>query len=662
MERPIDRLLVANRGEIARRIFRSCAERGIETVAVYSDADAEAPFAREADLAVPLGGSLPGESYLRVDALIAAARRVEADAIHPGYGFLAESAEFARAVAEAGLLFVGPAPRTIATMGSKIAAREMMEAAGVPVLPGRTPAAGDDLAACGEEVGYPLLVKASAGGGGKGMRIVRDRADLEASVAAARREAASAFGDDAIFLERYVDGPRHVEIQIFGDRTGELVAMFERDCSVQRRHQKVIEESPSPALDADVRARMSEAAVIAGKALSYVGAGTVEFLLAPGGEFFFLEVNSRLQVEHPVTELVTGLDLVGLQLEVAEGHPLPAAAREPRLSGHAIEARLYAEDPEHEYLPVTGTVERIRFPAGVRVDTGVEDGSEITPFYDPMIAKVIARGATREDARRRLATALRRAEVQGLTTNRDFLVRVLDHPEFRAGTADTHFLLRHGGAELGAPLLGAAEERLCAAAAALAGQRLRTEAGGPWASFPSGWRNVVTEPQRVTYRGRHGEWLVEYAFDRGGAPARLSVDGENLEAPRLHPSEPGQVDLGAAGRRLRFTVRSGTTEGRVYVNTTLGQAELDEVPRFGQTGGAPADAGSLQAPMPGTVIRTAVEAGAEVRAGDPIMVLEAMKMEYEITAPGDGTVAELLVAIGDHVESGAVLAVLDAAD
>ncbi|HYI38407.1 MAG TPA: biotin carboxylase N-terminal domain-containing protein, partial [Thermoleophilaceae bacterium] len=386
--------MVANRGEIARRIFRTCRRLGIGTVAVYSEADAEALFVREADRAVAIGGPAPADSYLRGDAVVQAALDAGADALHPGYGFLAENAAFARSVSDAGLTWIGPAPEAIEAMGSKTEARDRMESAGVPVLPGRRLEGeeGDALAAIADDIGYPLLVKASAGGGGKGMRLVESAGELQGGVEGARREAAGAFGDDTVFLERFAPRSRHVEIQIMGDMEGAVAALGERDCSVQRRHQKVIEESPSPAVDEALRTKMSEAAVAAGQTLGYVGAGTVEFLLTEEGEFFFLEVNTRLQVEHPVTELVTGLDLVELQIAVAEGRPLPAEAIRPELRGHAVEARLYAEDAAHDFLPVTGTLSRFRVPEGVRVDTGVEDGAEISPFYDPMVAKVVAHG------------------------------------------------------------------------------------------------------------------------------------------------------------------------------------------------------------------------------------------------------------------------------
>ncbi|MCB0996381.1 MAG: ATP-grasp domain-containing protein, partial [Acidimicrobiales bacterium] len=449
----ISRLLVANRGEIARRVMRTCRTMGIETVAVYSDPDAGSPFVAEADLAVPLGGAAPAESYLRADAIVEAARLAGADAVHPGYGFLSEDAGFARAVLDAGLTWIGPPPEAIASMGSKLAAREVMQAAGVPVLPGAdlTGIDADDqpaLLAAADRVGWPVLVKASAGGGGRGMRIVTEPDDLAAAVASARREAGSAFGDATVFLEHYVERPRHIEVQVFADTHGTVVHLFERECSIQRRHQKIIEEAPSPAITPALRDAMGDAAVRAAAAIGYVGAGTVEFILSPDGSFHFLEMNTRLQVEHAVTEAITGLDLVALQIEVAQGAPLPDEVRSAGVNGHAIEVRLYAEDPTADYLPTPGTLDRFEVPDApgldwLRLDSGVRDGDVISAHYDPMIAKLIVHADTRDDAIRRLAWALRRTLIHGVVTNRELLLGVCDHPEFQAGDIDTAFLERH---------------------------------------------------------------------------------------------------------------------------------------------------------------------------------------------------------------------------
>ncbi len=628
------RLLVANRGEIARRVFSTCRRLGIGTVAVYSDPDADGLFVREADAAVAIGGPL---AYLDGAVIIAAARRTGADAIHPGYGFLAENAGFARAVHDAGLVWIGPSPEAIEAMGSKTEARARMEAAGVPVLPGATDVADAD------RVGFPLLVKASAGGGGRGMRLVERAEDLAAALASARREAGAAFGDDTVFLERYAPRSRHVEIQIVGDAHGRVAAFGERDCSVQRRHQKVIEEAPSPAVDADLRARMSAAAVTAGEAIGYVGAGTVEFLLSGDGAFAFLEVNTRLQVEHPVTELVTGVDLVELQLRVAVGEPVPDA---PPLVGHAIEARLYAEDPAHDFLPVTGKLEVFEIAEGVRVDTGVEAGSVIGPHYDPMLAKVVAHGRTRAHAAQRLADRLARARLHGMTTNRDFLVNVLRHPEFLAGEADTTFLERH---DCSAPLLG--DTRLAAAASALARQAGRRAAARTLATLPSGWRNNPSQLQTARFDGVG----VGYRFGRDGALAELVIDGEPLAGARLHECTPELVDLETDGVRRRYRV------GATAVNTADGQADLRELPRFTDPAGA-VPSGSLTSPMPGSVVRVMVAEGATVVARQPLLVLEAMKMEHEVLAPAAGVVGQLRVTAGAQVQAGAVLAVIDVSE
>jgi propionyl-CoA carboxylase alpha chain len=619
----VNRVLVANRGEIARRVFATCRRLGVGTAAVFTGPDAHAPFVRDADVAIALGEDPRG--YLEIERIVAAAQRAGADAVHPGYGFLAENADFARAVGGAGLTWIGPTPDAIAAMGSKTEARARMEAAGVPILP-----EGAD--------SFPLLVKASAGGGGKGMRLVERAEDLDAAIAAAKREAAAAFGDDSVFLERYLPRARHVEIQIVGDAHGRVVAFHERDCSVQRRHQKVIEEAPSPAVDRDLRARMGAAAIAAGEAVGYVGAGTVEFLLS-GSDFYFLEVNTRLQVEHPVTELVTGVDLVELQLAVAEGGHVPDP---PPLDGHAIEARLYAEDPANDFLPVTGTLSAFEIGPGVRVDAGVEGGSVVSPHYDPLLAKVLAHGRTRAQAAARLADALTRARVHGMTTTRDFLVNVLRHPEFLAGEADTGFLERHD-CTAALPV----DRRLAAAAHALAGQAGRRESARVLGSLPSGWRNNPSQLQTTAYESA----TVGYRFDRHGALAELRVDGERLDA-RLHGCAPDRVDLEVDGVRRAYAVAGAV------VNTAEGQVDLDELPRFTDPAAA-LTAGSLTSPMPGTVLRVSVETGAEVEARQPLLVLEAMKMEHEIVAPAAGRVTELRVSAGSQVEAGAVLAVIE---
>jgi acetyl/propionyl-CoA carboxylase alpha subunit len=635
------RVLVANRGEIARRIFLTCRRLGISTVAVYSEPDAEAPFVRDADFAVPLAGSSPAETYLRGEVLIEAALRADADAVHPGYGFLAENPGFAAAVGAAGLIWIGPAPEAIAAMGSKTEARDRMEAAGVPIVPGIRLEPDTDVVAAAAAVGFPLMVKAAAGGGGKGMRVIGNPAEIEAGVAAAQRESEAAFGDPAVFLERYLAAARHVEVQVLGDSHGTVVSLYERDCSVQRRHQKVIEEAPSPAVGEQLRERLSTAAVDAGRALHYEGAGTVEFLVTGDGDFFFLEMNTRLQVEHAVTEAVTGLDLVELQLSIAEGHPLPERAIEPGMTGWAIEARIYAEDVRRGFLPVAGCLSRFAVEGDVRVDTGVEDGTEISPYYDPMIAKVIAHAPTREQAARKLADALARASVQGTITNRDFLVRVLRDEAFLAGRADTSFL-EPLDPELSAPLLDADEVRRAALALVLAGQAGR-RAGS---DLPSGWRNNPSCPQLGRIVGEDGEVQeVEYEFDRLGRLVKPS-------GVVLHRATPDLVELTADGLRRTYRVTPGAVAG------FEGEVALRELPRFAEVG-AEETPGSLTAPMPGTVVRVSTSLGEWVEEGQLLLVLEAMKMELEVTAPVAGELAGLEVAVGDQVPAGALLAVIE---
>ncbi|MGC5289061.1 biotin carboxylase N-terminal domain-containing protein [Micromonospora sp. DT231] len=651
----ITRLLVANRGEIARRIFATCRKLGITTIAVYSDADADAPFVAEADLAVRLPGNTPAETYLDMVQILRAARRSGADAVHPGYGFLAENAEFATRVADhAGLTWVGPPARVIAAMGDKLAAKALLSDAGVPMLPTWTDA---------EQVtDYPVLVKAAAGGGGRGMRVVRDPDGLAEAVASARREAAAAFGDGTVFVERYVEGGRHVEVQIFGDTHGTIVALGERDCSIQRRHQKIVEEAPA-VVDPGLRARLHEAAVAAGRAVDYVGAGTVEFLLAPSGEFFFLEMNTRLQVEHPVTEAVTGLDLVRLQLLVAEGEPLPLAVAPPT-DGHAIEVRLCAEDPAQNFRPATGTLHRFAVPGlsgeftptkGLRLDSGVLDGSTVSVHYDSMLAKLIAWAPTRAEAARALAGALARAELHGVATNRDLLVRVLRSPEFGALAVDTGFLDRH--AEVFAPLLSADLLPVMALAAALASAAARRATAPVLAGLPSGWRNVPAFPQVSRYTDRAGREIeVRYRLDRDGRLAEWSTDPAGEIPARLEEATPDRVVLTVLESRWRVGVHRVGSE--VFLDGPAGATSLVELPRL-PLPTAEVAAGSLLAPLPGAVTRVHVQVGQRVAAGDPLLTLEAMKLEHQVLAPTDGVVTELPVPAGGQVRTGAVLAVID---
>jgi propionyl-CoA carboxylase alpha chain len=656
----IRKLLIANRGEIAARIIRTARDLDIATVAVFSDADAGAPFVAAADEAVALPGHAATDTYLNAPAIIEAARRAGADAVHPGYGFLSENAAFARGCAAAGLIFVGPPPAAIEAMGSKIAAKELMAAAGVPVLPSAAVPArggGPGLREAARQTGFPLLVKAAYGGGGRGMRVVRDEAGVAGAVAGAQREAAAAFGDGTVFLERYLDHPRHIEVQIFGDAHGSVVHLSERECSIQRRYQKIIEEAPSPVVDEALRRELGDAAVAAGKAIGYVGAGTVEFVLDPGGRFYFLEANTRLQVEHPVTELVTGLDLVALQLLVAEGEALPDEARFATLTGHAIEARLYAEDVAQDFRPTVGTVHTFTVPdrPGLRVDAGIAAGSRVGVHYDALLAKVIAHGATRDQARRRLARALADTRLHGVVSNRDLMVAVLRDPQFRAGQTDTGFLARHDPARLAASVQDPAAPMVHALAAALSGQAARRAAAPVLATLPSGWRNVPGGPQQVTFDCDGRELSVRYRVGRTRVQAE--VNGQPVDGLVLRSAEPGLVVADLAGIRRQFSVRRA---GDVYyVDSPLGASTLTQLPRFPDPGTVSAP-GSLLAPMPGTVVRVEVAPGAAVTAGAPVVVLEAMKMEHTVVAPHGGTVTAVGVAAGQPVDVGTVLAVVEA--
>ncbi|GGM92086.1 acetyl/propionyl-CoA carboxylase subuit alpha [Lentzea pudingi] len=606
----IKTLLVANRGEIARRIIRTCQDQGIRTVAVFSDPDADAPHVREADFAVRLPGASPSETYLRADLLVEAAVRAGADAVHPGYGFLSENAEFARKVQAAGLTWVGPEPDSIEAMGSKVAAKKRMAAAGVPTLPELDP----------ETVtSFPVLIKASAGGGGRGMRIVREKGEFADALASARREAESAFGDPTVFCEPLLEHARHVEVQILADTHGTVWALGERECSIQRRHQKIVEESPSPAVTDDVRRRLFAAATAAAESIGYVGAGTVEFMLK-GEDFHFLEVNTRLQVEHPVTELVHGVDLVEWQLRIAEGARLPTEVPEPR--GHAIEVRLYAEDPAHDWRPASGTLHRFHVPGDVRLDSGVEDGSVVSVHYDPMLAKVIAYAPTRRAAARKLATALESARIHGLVTNRQLLVDILGSEAFLSGDTHTGFLSEHDFTRTVDPQPFA----LAAALASAATRRIGT--------LPLGWRNVRSQQPKARFL--FGEEQIEVEYD----PRQATADVVTLELD---------------GVRTPFHVaRYGDL---VEVDSPRGSLTLKVVPRFPEpeTKLAP---GATIAPMPGTVVRVSVQQGDQVEAGAELLVLEAMKMEHRVLATTAGTVTELLVEQAQQVNAGDVLAVV----
>jgi propionyl-CoA carboxylase alpha chain/3-methylcrotonyl-CoA carboxylase alpha subunit len=620
-------VLIANRGEIARRIIRTARQMGIRTIAVYSEADAGAPHVREADEAVLIGPAAARHSYLVVDRILAAAKATGAEAIHPGYGFLSENAAFAQAVMDAGLIWVGPPPSAISAMGLKDAAKARMQAAGVPVTPGYM---GDDqslerLSREAEATGYPVLIKAVAGGGGKGMRKVHAPAEFEAALASCRREALAAFGDDKVLIEKYVTRPRHIEVQVFADGHGNAVHMFERDCSLQRRHQKVIEEAPAPGMDEVTREAVCSAAVRAALAVGYVGAGTVEFI-ADGSEglrpdrIWFMEMNTRLQVEHPVTEMITGLDLVEWQLRVASGEPLPLSQDQIQIKGHAIEARLYAENPATGFLPSTGPLTHFRLPqAGLRIDSAVEEGGEVTPFYDPMIAKLIVHRPSRQAAAAALAKACRAVEVWPVKTNAAFLARCLDHSDFVRGDIDTGFIEARQPdlVDLGEP----SSAVLTAAATALA-QAARPSTPSPWSQL---------EGFRINSRPR-----IEASLDGGGKRYDLSLDGlaPSTLSTRLIDDQVVVFEDGAVHAFISWRSHRGDS--------------------------AQASDGAMLSPMPGRMVAVMVEAGQVVTRGQALVTLEAMKMEHVLTAPFDGTVEHLSVALGDQVSEGVVLVQLAA--
>ncbi len=636
-------LLIANRGEIACRVIRTARALGVRTIAVYSDADRDSLHVAMADVAYRIGEAAPRASYLRIDAILEAARASGAEAIHPGYGFLSENAAFAEACAAAGIVFVGPPAGAIRAMGDKASAKALMQRAGVPVVPGYH---GEDqdpggLAREAETIGFPLLIKASAGGGGKGMRVVRDSEGFAAALAGAQGEAASAFGDSRVLLERYLETPRHIEIQIFADTRGRCVSLFERDCSVQRRHQKVLEEAPAPGIAPAMRAAMGEAAVAAARAVRYVGAGTVEFI-AEAGAFFFMEMNTRLQVEHPVTEGVTGLDLVEWQLRVAAGEDLPDAPAAPR--GHAIEARLYAEDPANNYLPSVGRIRHLGLPDGVRVETGARGGDAVTPDYDPMIAKLIAQGEDRAEALRRLEAALARTEVVGVRTNAGLLLATVRHEEFRAGGVDTGFLGRHP--ELLADSSETPRDAWLIAAFAVLAEPV--EDGSPW-SARDAWR-LNLPPGRSLALRHGGETVVIEAEPAGDAWwVRLAGQQHNLRGTLGDAA----VALTADGRRLRAGLfREGPRlavllDGRCHEFEVADRLAAPE--SVGEAGG------HIASPIPGRVARVLVSVGDAVARSAPVVVVEAMKMELTLTADRDGTVTHIRCAAGEMVGEGVEL-------
>lgn len=636
----IDTLLVANRGEIACRVMRTAKAMGIRTVAVHSAIDADARHVREADVAVNLGGAKPGESYLLIDKLIAAAKASGAQAIHPGYGFLSENAFFARTIEQAGLIFLGPPASAIEAMGSKSAAKSLMETAGVPLVPGYHGEKQDldTFREAAKRIGYPVLLKAAAGGGGKGMKVAESEAQLAETLESAQREAQSAFGDSRMLVEKYVLKPRHVEIQVFADQHGNCLYLNERDCSIQRRHQKVVEEAPAPGLSPELRRAMGEAAVKAAQAIGYVGAGTVEFLLDERGDFFFMEMNTRLQVEHPVTEAITGLDLVAWQIRVARGEPLPITQQQVPLNGHAIEVRLYAEDPDHDFLPATGTLALYREAAsgdGRRVDSGVVEGDSISPFYDPMLGKLIAWGDNREQARLRLLAMLEGTLVGGVKTNLAFLQRILAHPAFAACELDTGFIPRH-------------QQQLLPAPCELP--------GAFWQLAADAWVQSESPVQRAD--DSHSPWAARSGWRAGGAAEielHLNCQGESHKVRSSNQArlqgEELLADIDGMRQRLR-AIRRGET---LYLPW---HGELHAISRFDPIAAAEANhaqQGGLSAPMNGSIVRVLVEPGQAVEAGAALVVLEAMKMEQSIRAPEAGTVKALYCREGEMVSEGAVL-------
>ncbi len=661
------KLLIANRGEIACRVIRTARRLGIVTVAVYSEADREALHVEQAHEAWPIGPAPARQSYLNIAAIIGAARASGAQAVHPGYGFLSENAEFAEACVAAGFAFIGPPAAAIRAMGSKAAAKALMARHGVPLVPGYH---GDDqdpgrLADEAGRIGFPVLIKASAGGGGRGMRIVTGAAEFAPALEGAKRESAAAFGDDRVLIEKYLTRPRHIEIQVFADRHGTAIHLGERDCSIQRRHQKVVEEAPAPGLDDEQRRAMGKAAVTAARAVGYVGAGTVEFI-SEAGEFYFIEMNTRLQVEHPVTEAVTGLDLVEWQLRVAAGEQLPLRQKDVVLSGHAIEARLYAEDPDRGFLPQTGTLDGLRFPPPdiARVDTGVRQGDRVTPFYDPMLAKIVAWGEDRRAALTRLRRALAGTAVLGVATNLGFLARVAASAEFAAAEIDTGFIERHRAALL-PPRQPAPDEAIAAAAlgrllaraaAAHAGAAGSGDPFSPWARI-DGWCPGGRSPHELVFRdGAEERTLSATAHTDEWL---LQLDGRELVAKGERQPD-GTLAVTLDGVRGRIIVLDHAAETAVFLDGESWQlAEIDPLAaRAGEDPGG----GRLTAPMPGRVTRLLVEPGAKVRRGEPLMIIEAMKMEHTVTAPADGTVEQVRYAVGDLVEEGAELIALAASE
>jgi 3-methylcrotonyl-CoA carboxylase alpha subunit len=661
-------VLIANRGEIACRIARTARARGLRVIAVYSDADRDAMHVRTADEARRLGAAAARESYLNVDALIAAVKSSGAEAVHPGYGFLSESAGFAEACAKAGLIFIGPPPAAIRAMGSKSEAKALMEKAGVPVVPGYHGEAQDGATFAREakRIGFPVLVKASAGGGGRGMRIVREAGELAAALESAAREAVAAFGDGRLLIEKYLDRPRHIEIQVFADAHGNAIYLGERECSIQRRHQKVVEEAPAPGMDPKTRARMGEAAVAAAASIGYVGAGTVEFIADRSGAFYFMEMNTRLQVEHPVTEMVTGQDLVAWQFHVAAGGRLPLAQNDVHLDGHAIEVRLYAEDPARGFLPSTGRLAHLRFPAEdgrhVRVDTGVRAGDEVQVHYDPMIAKLVVWDTSRAGAVARLGRALADCEIVGVANNTAFLSAIARHPAYAVGETDTGFVPRHEAALLPPAAPAPAEALIFASVRVLLDRAIEAaeaarRSGDPFSPWHStgGWRMNDVGRHALAFLDGETRREVGIVYEREGW--RIAVDGRETDV-RAHGSDDGRIEAALDGARRRVSAVRLGDEFHVFLDGAVHRLTLDDP--MARAADLAADSGQLRAPMPGKILKVHVKAGQVVARGQALLVLEAMKMEHTVAAPADGTVSKLRVAEGEQVSEGAELIVFEA--
>ncbi|WER47573.1 acetyl/propionyl/methylcrotonyl-CoA carboxylase subunit alpha [Cupriavidus sp. WKF15] len=668
-----NKILIANRGEIACRVAATCRRLGIRTVAVYSDADADARHVAFCDEAVHIGGAAARDSYLRADHIIEMAKETGAQAIHPGYGFLSENEAFAEACAAAGLVFIGPPASAIHAMGSKSAAKQLMEKASVPLVPGYH---GEDqnpglLRSEADRIGYPVLLKASAGGGGKGMRVVESGDAFDAALASVKREASASFGDDKVLVEKYLTRPRHIEIQVFADTHGNCVYLFERDCSVQRRHQKVLEEAPAPGMTGERRRAMGEAAVAAAKAVGYVGAGTVEFIANQDGSFYFMEMNTRLQVEHPVTEMITGQDLVEWQLRVAAGEPLPLKQEQLRIDGHALEARIYAENPDKQFLPSTGTLRFLRTPpavqfmrggdahgpAGVRIDAGVREGDTISPYYDPMIAKLIVWGKDRDEALARMRQALAAYHVVGLSTNVAFLQRLVKSEAFRTADLDTGLIERNEATLFPAPA-PVGMEIIALATAALLDRETRerridaADQHSPW-THGGAWR--LNGAASTAYRLQSPDGNIDVTVHSEAGRQRLTARGKSLPFRASLRDEVHTIDLGELTVKGQCHIDGDT----LHVFSGEGQCSLVLADPLMHAGEAEGEGGKLAAPMPGRIIAVMVEAGATINKGDALIVMEAMKMEHTLTAPAGGTVQEVLYAVGDQVQEGAQLVTLE---